>query len=213
MGSGDKLSAYMHYVSWFLLIWWAFGAGFMTFKSPFVATSNGYFGAWLALYAAFMLCQNQSETLRGWIGQVGAHGNLLVALTVASAAVLAQTLILTVDSHRFENEVVAWICSVTSLVICLLIVLLKVQDDVLKWIMLGMLALWSVGVGFLTFDGPYVVTSNAYFACWIALCVSKTFVLRLFPDVVPRSAPVTESQPSASTGPVAKVVGAALEIV
>lgn len=132
---------------------------------------------------------------------------------LASATLFVQTLIDTVDSHKFQNEVVAWICSVLSLLMCLLIAALKVQEDALKWIMVGMLVLWSIGVGFLTFDGPYVFTGNAYFACWVALSVSKTFVLRLFPDVVPRSSPAIESNSSESTGPVAKVVGAVLDVV
>jgi len=129
-------------------------------------------------------------TLKGWIGRVGAHGYLLVALIVASGTVFVQTLIHTIDDHHgYENEVVAWICSVVSLLLSLLVVVLTPEEDVLKWIVLAMLVIWAVGVGFLTFDGPYVLTGNAYFACWGALIVSKTFVWRLFPDVVPRSIP------------------------
>merc|ERR1711879_169331 len=102
---GDKVSSYMQGLSWFLLVWWTFGTGLMTFKGPFVGTSNGYFGAWLALFAAFMFCHGQSGTLQGWVDRVGAHGHLLVALIVASAAVFIQTLILTIDrKHGFENE-------------------------------------------------------------------------------------------------------------
>merc|ERR1719419_1338427 len=35
------------YVSLFLIIWWGFGAGFMTFKEPFQTVGNGYFASWL----------------------------------------------------------------------------------------------------------------------------------------------------------------------
>jgi hypothetical protein len=209
LGAGDKVSGYMHFVAWFLLVWWTVGTGFMTFKSPFVGTSNGYFGAWLALFAAFMFCQGQSETLKGWIGRVGGHGYLLVALIVASGTVFLQTLIHTIDhKHGYENETVAWICSVVSLLLCLLVVVLTPQEDVLKWIVLAFFVLWAVGVGFLTFDGPYVFTGNAYFACWGALIVSKTFVWRLFPDLVPRTVPQSSATSAeASIGPVAAVVG------
>jgi hypothetical protein len=209
LGAGDKVSSYMQLVSWFLLVWWIFGTGVMTFKGPFVGTGNGYFGAWLALLAAFMFCQAQSETLRGWIGRVGAHGHLLVGLIVASATVFVQPLIYAIDhDHRFENEIVAWICSVVSMVLCLLVAVLAPQDDVLKWIMLTLFALWAIGVGFLTFDGPYVFTSNAYFACWGALIISKMFVWRLFPNAVPRSCPQSSaSSAEAAIGPVAAVVG------
>jgi hypothetical protein len=205
-GAGDKVSGYMGIVSVLLLVLWIFGTGFMTFKAPFVKTSNGYFGAWLALIAAFTLCKGHSETVRGLIGKLGAHGHLMIALFLASAVLLVQTLIDTIDHAKYKNEVVAWICSVTSLVLCIVVVVLQPQDAVLKWIMLAMFVLWCVGVGFLTFDGPYVFSSNAYFACWVALFVSKAFVWRLFPEVVPRSTPEVESKPT--TGPVAAVVGA-----
>lgn len=33
-------------VSLFLFLWWGIGAGIITFKSPFIRTSNGYFSAW-----------------------------------------------------------------------------------------------------------------------------------------------------------------------
>ena len=38
-------------VSVFLLLWWIMGTGIITFKGPFVATSNGWFGAWGSLLA------------------------------------------------------------------------------------------------------------------------------------------------------------------
>merc|ERR1712110_1108015 len=109
------------------------------------------------------------------------------------------------------NEVFAWICSGVSVVMCILIAASKVKDDVLKWIMLGMLGLWRVGVGFLTFDGPYVFSRNAYFACWAALIVSKMFVWRLFHGLVPRSSPeASVAQLRETPGPGANVVGAVL---
>merc|ERR1712014_250826 len=112
---------------------------------------------------------------------------------------------------RFENEIVAWICSVVSMVLCLLVAVLAPQEDVLKWIMLTLFTIWAIGVGFLTFDGPFVFTSNAYFACWGALIISKTFVWRLFPDVVPRSTPISSATSAeAAMGPVAAVVGATI---
>ena len=45
------------YVSGFLCIWWVLGAGITTFQGPFTAVGNGYFGAWGAFIASFLLAQ------------------------------------------------------------------------------------------------------------------------------------------------------------
>eukprot|EP00985_Skeletonema_marinoi_P023955 scaffold16270_cov80-Skeletonema_marinoi.AAC.2 len=40
----------------FLLLWWIFGTGFITFKGPFIFTSNGWFGAWGGLISSCQWC-------------------------------------------------------------------------------------------------------------------------------------------------------------
>ena len=39
----------------FLLLWWAAGAGIVTFDGPFTTTSNGYFAAWAGLACSVLL--------------------------------------------------------------------------------------------------------------------------------------------------------------
>lgn len=43
------------YFSWFLVVWWMFGAGVATFDDPFPTTGNGYFCAWGAFVTSFYL--------------------------------------------------------------------------------------------------------------------------------------------------------------
>lgn len=45
----------LKYLSWFLVPWWLFGAGVVTFDSPFTTTGNGYFTAWGAFVASVYL--------------------------------------------------------------------------------------------------------------------------------------------------------------
>jgi len=70
-GSSDKVSSAVPYISIFLLIWWLAGTGIMTFEHPFTATSNGYFGAWLALVCATILCHDHVQSLRAALKRLG----------------------------------------------------------------------------------------------------------------------------------------------
>jgi len=46
---------FMKYYSWFLVPWWMFGAGVVTFDAPFPSTGNGYFCAWGAFLGSCYL--------------------------------------------------------------------------------------------------------------------------------------------------------------
>jgi len=51
----------LKYLSWFLVIWWMFGAGVATFDDPFPTTGNGYFCAWGAFVTSFYLAYLTTE--------------------------------------------------------------------------------------------------------------------------------------------------------
>jgi len=46
---------FLKFFSWFMVIWWMFGAGVATFDDPFPTTGNGYFCAWGAFVSSFYL--------------------------------------------------------------------------------------------------------------------------------------------------------------
>jgi hypothetical protein len=189
MGSdrGSSIGSYLPSMSFFLAVWWAFGTGFMTFKSPFVLTTNGYFGAWLTLGSALLLCQAHSDSLRALIGRVGEHGPGLAILALASATLFLKALIDIISASQYKvsgNLIWALVGSGVSLLICMVVASFFTRvNDGFKWIALGLTILWGFLVGVLTFDAPYTITSNAYFACWVGLCAAAFMLSRAFPEV------------------------------
>jgi len=51
------------YFSWFLVVWWMFGAGVATFDEPFPTTGNGYFCAWGAFVTSVYLAYITTVTV------------------------------------------------------------------------------------------------------------------------------------------------------
>mmetsp|Transcript_14691 Transcript_14691/g.20568 ORF Transcript_14691/g.20568 Transcript_14691/m.20568 type:complete len:337 (-) Transcript_14691:232-1242(-) len=46
---------FLHWFASVLFIWWAIGAGVMTYDGPFLTAGNGYFACWVAALASFYL--------------------------------------------------------------------------------------------------------------------------------------------------------------
>ncbi|CAK0909139.1 unnamed protein product [Prorocentrum cordatum] len=200
IGSGSKVEGALPHVAVFLLLWWTIGTGIMTFEHPFTATTNGYFGAWLAVVCSAVLCHDHAQSLQDFVGRFGEHGRLLPLLFLASVTLLVQVLFDTFDDWEHKNLPVAWIVAAGTLSICLVMMLTRSKEDIGRILMVVMLLLWAGGVGVLTFDAPYLHTGNAYFACWCGLCVSALAVWRLYPDVVRRAMPEAGEPPAAVVG-------------
>jgi hypothetical protein len=200
----SNMGSYLPSTMLFLAGWWAVGTFLMTFFSPFTATSNGYFGAWIALVSALLLCQVYSDNLKALVGKVGERGPGLAILALASVTVLLQAFvdvikILTDSKHQVAvrgNLVWAIVGSGLSLVICYLVANFSAKvSDGFKWITLGLTMLWGFCVSLLTFEGPYTMTGNAYFSCWVGLAASVFMLSRAFPAVTQRVRDVRMEQP------------------
>jgi hypothetical protein len=210
IGSGSKVEGALPYVAVFLFSWWITGTGIMTFEGPFLWTTNGYFGAWLAVGSSAVLCHDHAQSLRDFVGNFGNYGRLLLLLLLASVALLVQVLFDTYgDDHSWRhirrhyehnNIIVAWIVAVGTLAVCLVMMLTKAREDVGRVLMVVNFLLWAAGVGVLTFDAPYQHTGNAYFACWCGLCMSALAVWRLYPDAVRKLMPEAGEPPATVAG-------------
>lgn len=181
---------FMQGISVFLCVWWSFGTGLMTFKRPFNgpdSRSNGYFGAWVALAFAWLFSHESSEGLKAVLGRAAEHGPWLALLSLASLTLFLQALLDTISSEGHISGNVAWalVGSSMTLLICSLVAHLYIKmNDGFKWIAVGLLVLWLALVGVLTFDGPYIFTGNAYFACWVGLYACGTMLGHVCPNLV-----------------------------
>lgn len=208
--SGTRLAGAFPYIAAFLLTLWLAGTGFMTFKKPFRHTGNGFFGAWTALIAAWSLTRQSFELLKRVFEQVGSQGAEIACVLLASATLLLQASMDCADESITCEEHWAWavVCGTVSLVACLIILAkFDMIRRVFKWVTILLFVWWSGGVGALTFAWPYAQSSNAYFACWFAVCACGSLVCvewKLFegaskstPTTSPAPKPPTATQPAA----------------
>eukprot|EP00622_Pseudochattonella_farcimen_P007459 FR743447.1.p1 GENE.FR743447.1~~FR743447.1.p1 ORF type:complete len:157 (+),score=8.35 FR743447.1:90-560(+) len=49
----------MKYIPAAFSLWWMFGTGAMTFRSPFITVGNGWLSAWAALLLSVQMCADQ----------------------------------------------------------------------------------------------------------------------------------------------------------
>jgi hypothetical protein len=195
-----KVSSLMQPVALFLMIWWIAGTGIMTFEQPFTATSNGYFGCWMAVAFSLILAHDNVPCMRDLLGKFGNYGRVLVLLFLVSATLSVQVVFDTADNSDFENAIIAWIVAAGSLTICLVMMLSQAREDVMRILMVIKFLLWCVGAGLLTFDGPYGHTGNAFFACWFGFALSALAVWRLYPDCVQKAVPDAGEPPAVVLG-------------
>merc|ERR1712217_469546 len=77
--------------------------------------------------------------------------------------------------------------------------------EIERWFQMGCAGatiLWVVLVIVLTFDGPYIITSNAFFACWVGLYAAAYMLFGAFSKVAQR---VVVTRAEVTSAPVAQV--------
>jgi len=159
----------------FLVIWWAVAAAILTFVGPFVFLGNAYFALWAGLIASLVWF----ELVSGVDATPRVFGPAL-ALLLCSATLLYACL----SKYDVSQPEVAWgvtlgaISTAFSALLCLAGHSLSV--DIRRALALLLVLLWIPGAGVLTFDGPFTVAGNGYFASWLGLLSAVSLALEQF---------------------------------
>jgi len=171
-------------LSLLFFVLWAIGVGMFTFDSPYTITNNGYFATWACFLASANLFfqmwtpVSSNSLSQGYVGPL--VGSIVVlaqsSLDCSRINKVAASLPSAVPSSlitRCEdtNVLIACIVGSVSSAICLYILLQTHRSFANVGLHSRALAtfsflIWIGGAGVLTFDGPYVLTGNAYFAIW-----------------------------------------------
>lgn len=178
---------YLQYSNYLLFGYSFIGACFLTFDSPFTATSNGYFAAWVSVYGSVLSLGMKREGLGSTIKGLGS----IIGLLASSIVVIIATIKPINDGNKsivggFRSEAIyaLVLCCVTTL-FTVVIMLMDKRGDTLNatmyFVILAALAVgWLVEACLVTFRGPFMDTGNGYFASWagsfisaMAACIAK----------------------------------------
>jgi len=171
-------------VAIFFMTWWGLGTAVSTFSDPFSDAGNGYFAAWGAFIASFIMAGAASERLRSFLGSTLARvvsgsieAKLSMGIAAASIVLLAAV---AVEATDYENptgqELWGVICSFISCIFILFHTLMRIPCErfTLPPTLFGVVLTvwWLPGVAILTFDAPFKYASNGFFAAWVAFIFS-----------------------------------------
>jgi len=169
----------------FLFVWWGIGCGILTFHAPYQSTSNAFFACWVALFSSLIMCVDSFSNLQSaWKKYATAASDMTVQLMLV---MLMASLILFLSSLDFANSGQGkWgiICGLFTAALTMIYYYLQSQHRLSLVGRKGMSALlfllWAVGVGVLTFDYPFRITGNGFFACWTGAVASACFTYQVF---------------------------------
>lgn len=205
-------------VSVFLLLWWIMGTGIITFKGPFVATSNGWFGAWGSLLATV----KWSIGLKRSFYDEKPEGLKMLYIIITCSVILLfaceyrmfgmcthlhyymfnlifvtpltnQLAIppLTQKWRHYGGAGFAIAGAAITLIACAYLITMysDTPKSVMKLTVLLLFMLWACIAGVTTFYGPFQeTTNNGFFAAWGGCLASMHLMVLEMKDSSPENA-------------------------
>ena len=144
---------------------------------PFTFTSNGWFGAWGGLISSMKWCIGLDFVAYDSQSKEVKHLMNLVLCSIVT--ILASIEPLRTKTPRFEGAGLSIAAGALTLIVCsYLITMYKdLAKDVMKVTTALLFVLWAITAGVCTYFGPFLVTGNGFFACWLAALCSLKIVM------------------------------------
>lgn len=183
----DEMEIGMPWVCAFLIAWWACGAVFLTFHTPFLFTGNGYFATWGCVVVSAQLAivynshvqhvKQAKAKAKSLALEQRACACLLGTSTIELIAALVHCIVSDEDCDGAHGWAVAvGVISMVASGCCLVLSLSSTALRGAPIISVLLSVWWALGVAVLTYDKPFKDTGNGYFATWASLAVSVWFV-------------------------------------
>lgn len=170
-----------------MLLWWIFGTGIITFHAPFVVTSNGWFGAWGGLIATVKwsiglkssLYDEQPEGLK----QLYNITICAVVLLLASIPPLIQ------KWEHYGGAGFSIAGAAITLIACAYSGTMynDIPKNTMKITVVLLFVLWTCVAGVCTFHGPFLITNNGFFSCWLGCLCSLNLLVIEMKDASPEN--------------------------
>lgn len=164
----------------FLVLWWLPAAAVLTFFSPFLTTSNGYFATWIAfatsilsLGAAFTSVASRFRSMSSIRQDVNIKS--LMGLSLSSVVVFFASIEFVDSGEGKFGLIVGIITSALCALLTLLVNRKRVGVKPKKVAACTLLLLWLAAACVLTFDGPFNRTGNGYFGTLFATFCAVSF--------------------------------------
>jgi len=162
------------YLYIFLFMWNFIGACLVTFAGPFTTTGNGYFSAWICVVCALGGLGIRGDSFASAIRGLGCIMGLISSSIIV---IIALTDYFGTESLYRPESIYAMLVSCFTLVVFLAYIVDQKRrggggdtgstHNIFQMIMLSIFALlWVALAGITTFRGPFLSTSNGYFASW-----------------------------------------------